>query len=88
MIHCFENNGLRIALDVHSGAVHVLDELAFELLLSFPDDLPETCPPAPWSIFPGDMARMKYGIHMPSSWSSGKADSFTAKMIISRMPTR
>lgn len=46
MIHCFENNGLRIALDVHSGAVHVLDELAFELLLSFPDDLPETCPPA------------------------------------------
>ena len=44
MIHCFENNGLRIALDVHSGAVHVLDELAFALLQSFPDALPDECP--------------------------------------------
>ncbi len=44
MIHCFENNGMRIVLDVHSGAVHVLDELAYEILTEYPDDLPEECP--------------------------------------------
>ena len=44
MIHCFENNGMRIVLDVHSGAVHVVDELAFDLLSHFSDSLPDTCP--------------------------------------------
>ena len=32
MIHCFKINDCRIALDVNSGAVHVLDELAYEIL--------------------------------------------------------
>ena len=37
MIHKFENNGYYIVLDVHSGAVHVVDELAYTML----DDLDE-----------------------------------------------
>ena len=32
MIHRFYNNGYYIVLDVHSGAVHVVDELSYELL--------------------------------------------------------
>jgi len=32
MIHCFSINDCNIVLDVHSGAVHVLDDLAYALL--------------------------------------------------------
>jgi len=32
MIHCFSINDCNIVLDVHSGAVHVLDDLAYEIL--------------------------------------------------------
>ncbi|MCL2884309.1 MAG: thioether cross-link-forming SCIFF peptide maturase, partial [Oscillospiraceae bacterium] len=32
MVHIFENNGVRLALDVHSGSVHELDEQAYEVL--------------------------------------------------------
>lgn len=32
MVHTFRNNGYNIALDANSGAVHLLDELSFEIL--------------------------------------------------------
>ena len=32
MLHCFRALGVNIALDVLSGAVHVLDDMAFEAL--------------------------------------------------------
>ena len=32
MIHRFKNNGYAIVLDVNSGAVHVVDELVYDLL--------------------------------------------------------
>ncbi|MBQ7124217.1 MAG: thioether cross-link-forming SCIFF peptide maturase [Oscillospiraceae bacterium] len=44
MVHTFYLNGYYIALDVNSGAVHVLDKLAFDLLNKFEDKLPEECP--------------------------------------------
>ncbi len=44
MVHTFYQNGYYIALDVNSGAVHVLDKLAFNLLNKFEDKLPEECP--------------------------------------------
>lgn len=44
MIHRFENNGFFIVLDVHSGAVHAVDELAYALLGYFDGPLPESCP--------------------------------------------
>lgn len=46
MIHRFENNGYYIVLDVHSGAVHVVDKLAYELVGMLDDSMPDTCPPA------------------------------------------
>lgn len=36
MIHCFQFDDLNIVLDVHSGAVHVMDELAFKVLEYYP----------------------------------------------------
>ena len=44
MVHTFYQNGYYIALDVHSGAVHVLDKLCFDLLNKFEDKLPKECP--------------------------------------------
>lgn len=44
MVHTFYLNGYYIALDVNSGAVHVLDKLCFDLLNKFEDKLPEECP--------------------------------------------
>ena len=32
MVHTFQCLGVRIAVDVNSGAVHVLDELTYDLL--------------------------------------------------------
>ena len=32
MVHIYKNNGYNIALDVNSGAVHVLDDLAYEII--------------------------------------------------------
>lgn len=32
MIHYYENNGYRIVLDVNSGAIHVLDEVSYEVV--------------------------------------------------------
>ena len=44
MIHKYYLNGFYIVLDVHSGAVHVVDELAYRILDFFTDKLPEECP--------------------------------------------
>lgn len=44
MVHTFYLNGYYIALDVNSGAVHVLDKLCFDLLNKFNDKLPENFP--------------------------------------------
>ena len=40
MLHKFEFDGSRIVLDVHSGTVHVVDELVWDLLEDF-RQLPE-----------------------------------------------
>lgn len=44
MIHTFENNGYRIILDVHSGAVHVVDDCAYELVQLLDENMGESCP--------------------------------------------
>ena len=32
MIHCYQNNGYNIVMDVESGGVHVVDELVYRLV--------------------------------------------------------
>lgn len=44
MIHTFENNGYYIVLDVNSGAVHIVDRIAYEMLQKLDEQMPEECP--------------------------------------------
>ncbi len=49
MIHRFQNNGYAIVLDVNSGAVHVVDDLVYDLLGQLDENsetMEETCPPS------------------------------------------
>lgn len=49
MIHRFQNNGYDIVLDVNSGAVHVVDDLVYDLLGQLDENsetMAETCPPS------------------------------------------
>lgn len=45
MVHTFSGLGLNVALDVESGAVHVLDELGMAVLRHVRVPMPEDCPP-------------------------------------------
>ena len=44
MIHQYRLNGYNIVLDVNSGAVHLMDNLSFDLLDMLGDPIPESCP--------------------------------------------
>ena len=41
MIHQYQNNGYNIVLDVNSGAIHVVDELMYEVIGLYEDHSPE-----------------------------------------------
>ena len=44
MVHTFQALGVNIAVDVNSGAVHVLDELTYHLLERVTPPMAEHCP--------------------------------------------
>jgi len=44
MIHTYKLNGYFIALDVCSGAVHILDELSYDVLNLLDEYMTEECP--------------------------------------------
>ena len=44
MVHTFTSLGVRIAVDVNSGAVHVLDKPAYDLLALLDGPMGESCP--------------------------------------------
>ena len=46
MVHTFEALGVKLAVDVNSGAVHVLDDLTYRLLPLVEPPMAEHCPPA------------------------------------------
>lgn len=50
MIHCYQLNGYNIVLDIHSGAVHVLDALSYALVSRLPCDMDNMPPQCPESI--------------------------------------
>ena len=68
MIHRFKNNGYAIVLDVNSGAVHVVDDLAYDLLGLLAQDsesMEEQCPSpvvdALEGRYPAEEIRETYG---------------------------
>ena len=44
MIHRYTQNGVNLVIDTNSGAVHILDELGYELLSYISAPMPENCP--------------------------------------------
>lgn len=42
MVHTFENNGMKLALDVESASLIEVDDLTYGLLTGFPKDCPDT----------------------------------------------
>ncbi|MBQ7980338.1 MAG: thioether cross-link-forming SCIFF peptide maturase, partial [Oscillospiraceae bacterium] len=44
MIHKYKLNGLNIVLDVHSGGVHLVDELTYDILDNVEPPFDEECP--------------------------------------------
>ena len=44
MVHTFQALGVNVAVDVNSGAVHVLDELTYRLLEQVTPPMAEHCP--------------------------------------------
>ena len=44
MVHTFQALGVNVAVDVNSGAVHVLDELTYHLLEQVKPPMAEHCP--------------------------------------------
>ena len=39
MVHAFENNGFFIAVDANSGSIFSIDEVTYEILKAFPENL-------------------------------------------------
>ena len=52
MVHTFEALGVKLAVDVNSGAVHVLDDLTYRLLPLVEPPMAEHCPPELLSRLP------------------------------------
>lgn len=52
MVHCFECLGVYAAADVNSGAVHVLDKAAWEVLRAVQPPMTEDCPQYIRAAFP------------------------------------
>ena len=57
MIHQYRLNGYNIVLDVNSGAVHLMDDLSFDLLDMLGDPIPESCPGEAFDRFTPQYAR-------------------------------
>ena len=47
MVHTFSTLGCNIAVDVNSGAVHVLDDLSYKLLMAAGEECPDAVPEVP-----------------------------------------
>ncbi|MBQ4227929.1 MAG: thioether cross-link-forming SCIFF peptide maturase, partial [Clostridia bacterium] len=54
MIHRYKMNGLNIVLDVCSGSVHLVDEVAYELIGLYEAEPREECVKAALSLFPNE----------------------------------
>lgn len=44
MVHTYKLMGYNIALDVCSGAVHILDDISYDILSALGDSMPDVCP--------------------------------------------
>ena len=59
MVHTFISLGVRVAVDVNSGAVHILDKPAYDLLSLLEGPMGETCPEELAAKLPYDKAAVE-----------------------------
>ena len=53
MVHCYKQGGLNIVLDTYSGSVHVVDEVAYDIIGMFEEKTTEEIVDAILSKYPG-----------------------------------
>ena len=41
MVHQYKNNGYNIVLDANSGSVHVVDDVAYDIIALYEDHTPQ-----------------------------------------------
>ena len=44
MIHKYKMNGFNIVMDINSGAIHIFDDLAYDMLDNLDENMEETVP--------------------------------------------
>ena len=55
MIHSFKLGGLNIVLDVFSGSVHIVDDIAFDMINMFEDKTEDEIATAILSKYPTEL---------------------------------
>ena len=53
MVHQYKLNGYNIVLDMASGAVHAVDEVAYDIIALYPDHAPEEIARTVTAKYPG-----------------------------------
>ncbi len=88
MIHKFYLNGFYIVLDVNSGAVHVVDQLSYELLDGLEAPLPANCPQKIAERLQGTYSDAEIQRPTQSSIASTKMDFYFPPMIMNHLLRR
>ena len=91
MIHCYQMNGYNIILDVHSGGVHVVDQLFYQMAQAVEPPLAEDCPRElldKFSSYGGDAVKETYGemlelYRQGSLFSPDDYGQFADRMVLS-----
>ena len=60
MVHQYRNNGYNIVLDVHSGSVHVVDDVTYDVLAMFEEYTYEEIVQELKESYPEDAVRESY----------------------------
>lgn len=61
MVHQFKNNGYDIVLDVNSGAIHVVDDVTYDVIAQFPEHTKEEIVRALSGKYPPEEIEEAYG---------------------------
>ena len=71
MIHCYKLGGMNIVLDVCSGSVHVVDEVAYDIIAMYETSTREAIVAAMLENIPiGRMSMLQRSSSAATSWSS------------------
>ena len=79
MVHKFSMSGLYFALDVYSGAVHLLDELSYKLLDYTGENMTENCPEEAFAVLGGSFTNQEIETMRPIFEEKAVASRYSQK---------